>query len=136
MSCYDSEQIKKWQNAIKKGIRFHEWFEKLQEFLEKEHEKLTETAAFKLNEIIQFVEQYSLTDSEEISFIEKDKGMAGSRKRAILKEYADSLVEEEKDSPERSSSLIFDYEFTTPDGSFVEQGTPSPLISPRITKIS
>ena len=49
---------------------FFDWFENLKDFLEKDEEKLTEQVSFKLNEIIQFVEQYSIMEKEDIKFVD------------------------------------------------------------------
>lgn len=63
---------------------FNEWYANLQDFMEKDQDKLTEQSAFKLNEIIHFVDQYSITNLEEILFIEKEKAMSQSKKVKIL----------------------------------------------------
>ena len=49
---------------------FHEWFNNLREFLEKDKDKLTEQVEFKLNEIIQFVDQFGIVEKEHIPFVE------------------------------------------------------------------
>ena len=35
LACYDSHQLKSWQNHIKKSMHFFEWFSSLKKFLER-----------------------------------------------------------------------------------------------------
>lgn len=85
LACYDNDQIKKWQACIKKGMLYFEWLSNLQSFVERDLDKLTEQSAFKLNEIIHFVQQYSETNEEEIVFTEKEKALAESKKAKLMK---------------------------------------------------
>ena len=52
-------------------MQFHEWFSSLKEFMSKNQDKLTEQITFKLNEVIQFADQYALIEKVEIKFIPK-----------------------------------------------------------------
>ena len=84
LACYDSEQIKQWQTYIKKAINFYEWITNLQDFLAKDQDKLTEQVIFKLNEIIQFMEQYNQIEKHVIQFIDQQTALLKDKKRNLL----------------------------------------------------
>jgi len=42
LACYDSEQLRQWQQYLKKAMHFFDWFDGLKCFLEKDQDKLTE----------------------------------------------------------------------------------------------
>ena len=145
LACYDSDQLKSWQQYIKKAMQFHDWFDGLKSFVEKDQDKLTEQVNFKLNEIIEFFEQFSSIETVEVPFVEEkvalanDKKMNLLRKQELLNASAQALpspkgaeaeavevhCQEESDSDE----------FKTPDTSFEgEQGSMSPLASQSISQ--
>lgn len=127
LACYDSEQIKQWLQSIKKAMHFSEWFRNLKEFLSKESDNLTEKFSNKLNEIIQFVEQYSTLERQKIEFIEKPIADTRDRKKNLLRRQEEVFNSMRGSPAQRKGS---DEEFKTPDGSFEsdEQGMPSPSL--------
>ena len=102
-----------------------DWLENLKEFIEKDQEKLTEQVSFKLNEIVQFVDQYSILEKEIIPFIDKETAHANDKKRQLLKLF--------QPLPITSDAGESEEEYKTPNDSFGdgEQGTQSPMVSPK-----
>ena len=70
LACYDGDQMKQWQQYLKKAMAFYEWFHGLKCFIEKDKDRLTAQVSFKINEIIQFVEQFNSIQQIEVPFIE------------------------------------------------------------------
>jgi hypothetical protein len=66
-------------------MHFFEWFTNLKSFLNANKKNLTDQVSFKLNEIIEFVEQYTSIEKIEIPMIPKEIAMESDKKRQILK---------------------------------------------------
>ena len=66
-------------------MQFHEWFSSLKEFMSVNQDKLTEQITFKLNEVIQFADQYSIIEKVEIKFIPKEIAAVNDKKQYLLK---------------------------------------------------
>ena len=68
-----------------KASKFYEWLENLKAFIKRDQKKLTEQVSFKLNEILQFVDQYSAIETQKIETVEKEEAIANDVKQQLLK---------------------------------------------------
>ena len=68
-----------------KASKFYEWLENLKAFIKRDQKKLTEQVSFKLNEILQFVDQYSAIETQKIETVEKEEAIANDVKKQLLK---------------------------------------------------
>lgn len=107
LACYDSDQIKQWQQYIKKAMHFYDWFEGLKAFLESDQDNLTEHVSYKLNEIVEFVEQYSSIERVEIPFIAKSAALANDKKRLLLKQHSILKPSDDEETKTESPQPVF-----------------------------
>ena len=140
LAAYDNDQIKQWHQYLKKSLVFYDWFDNLKTFVEKDQDKLTEQASFKLREYIEFVEQFSQIEIVEIPFVDKEVAIKNSKKNAILKQQqkifqykaktrSKSLqksssteeLKEESKLENQSSSEVDSEEFKTPTNMSMEK---------------
>lgn len=142
LACYDSDQIKQWQQYIKKAMQFYDWFETLKAFLESDQDNLTEHVSYKLNEVVEFVEQYSSIERVEIPFIAKGVALANDKKRLLLKQHTILKTSKQEEAKSESPQPVFveeqqssdSEEFKTPNDSFDSfEGEQSGSMSPVAT---